>query len=149
MTKKQKQKQKSFYRRVKKAYQRTGGKTLAGNEITYIQFRNRVKQRQEAENLNVNEAIRKVTNTEGFVSAADRSRNNFIDAMKKEFKKDFKQLVAYNRRMKDERGRFVSMKKNMIWSKKYNGYVLGGRFLIDVTDSPKQINIIDLLWEEL
>ena len=142
-------KQKLIDKQIRKAYEETGGFDIDGEPISYRQFKERVYAMMKIHGITARQAAQKVLNTESFTSAAERSRENLIHAIRKEFPEDYKIIVEYNRRMRDAQGHFVSTKSNLEWSEYYGAYVLGGRYLIDVTDSPKQINIIDLEWENI
>ena len=144
LTKKQKLKNKRNYKIIRQYYEIA--KTKMDEEqlsrIGYRQFKNRVLAHARWDNLTVKEASRKVLNTEAFTSPAERSRTNFIEGIKEHFKEDYKYLTRLSR---DERGRFKALRENMKWDKDQKGYVIGDRYFVDVTNSPEEVVIIDLL----
>ena len=101
LTNKQKLKNQKKYKQIRKGYKEVKNK----NEfVTYKQFKNRVQAQMEANpSLNLKGAIKKVQNTESFTSAAERSRTNFIEALKKDFAEEYKQIRSLSR---DEKGKF-------------------------------------------
>ena len=132
-------------RTIREAYRRTGGYDVEGEEITYAQFRHRVIFKMSSEKLTAKQASLKELNTEVFVSKAQRSRNNLIDAIKDENPALLQEMYRINRQLRDEKGHFTSLRANMKWDKSKNGYVFGddfvGQYLIDVSNSPKEIFI--------
>lgn len=140
LTKTQKIKNQKKYEKIRKAYNEVKEK----NElVTYKQFKNRVQAQMEANpNLNLKGAIKKVQNTESFTSAAERSRSNFIEALKKDFGEEYKEIRALSR---DEKGRFKKLE--LEWTKHGDkwGYSFTGKkglkYFIDVKNSPEEVLI--------
>lgn len=132
-------------RAIREAYRRTGGYDVEGEEITYAQFRHRVIFKMSSEKLTAKQASLKELNTEVFVTKGERSRNNLIDAIRKENPALLAEMYETNRKLRDEHGHFTSLRKNMRWDKDRKGYVFGddfvGEYLIDVSNSPKEIFI--------
>lgn len=132
-------------RAIRAAYRRTGGFDVEGEPITYAQFRHRVVAKMASERLTAKQASLKELNTEIFVSKGERSRNNLIDAIRKENPAVLADMYEINRKLRDEHGHFTSLRKNMRWDKQRNAYVFGddfvGEYLIDVSNSPKEIFI--------
>lgn len=124
---------------AKKVWKRKG----LSDEIGFKEFWRKTQDRMIGEGLSASSAAKKYANTEKFVDAATRSRKNLIDTLRKDFNAEFKELVKLNRETR-VKGKFVSMKKNMVWSKEFNAYVLGGRYIIDVSNSPKEVIITDM-----
>lgn len=125
-------------KQIKKIYQSTGGVTIDGDPITFRQFKHRVLARAKAENITIRKAAVKERNTESFVSAGERSRFNLTSSIKEQFPEVYAEMKRINRGLRNEKGQFTSMYKNMKWSKEFNGYVLGD-YVIDVSNSPKGV----------
>ena len=131
-------------RQIRRIYKTTGGRTLEGDPITFTQFKNRVKARAKADNITIRKAALKERNTESFVSAYERSRYNLTEAIREQDPEMFRRLTEINRRLRDEKGHFTALHKNLRWDKERRGYVIGdmgGEYLIDVSNSPKAIYI--------
>lgn len=138
LTKTQKLKNQKKYEKIKKAYNEVKDKN---DLITYKQFKNRVQAQMEANpSLNLKGAIKKVQNTESFTSAAERSRANFLEALKKDFAEEYKEIRNLSR---DEKGKFKKLK--LEWTKHGDswGYSFTGkqglRYFIDVKNSPEEV----------
>lgn len=103
-------------------------------------FINQVKAIREVEGGTIKSAINKVANTAAFTPYAERAANNIIEATKK-FKK-FKELSILNR---DEQGHFKGFDKTQLrWDTTRGGYVYMEKYLIDVSNSPENISIVEL-----
>lgn len=143
LTKTQKLKNQKKYEKIRKAYNEVKDKN---DLITYKQFKNRVQAQMEANpGLNLNGAIKKVQNTESFTSAAERSRTNFIEALKKDFSEEYKQIRSLSR---DEKGKFKKLelewtKHGGSWGYSFIG-VKGLRYFIDVKNSPEEILVYEI-----
>ncbi len=87
----------------------------------------------------VKKYIRKEINSESFTSAAERSRTNLINSLKEDFPEQYKELKT-----KLGLGKFGSIKNNLAWNQTYGAYVMNGQYLIDVSNSPKTVNIVEL-----
>ena len=143
LTKTQKLKKQKKYENIRKAYNEVKDKNKL---ITYKQFKNRVQAQMEANpGLNLKGAIKKVQNTESFTSAAERSRTNFIEALKKDFAAEYKEIRNLSR---DEKGKFKKL--DLEWTKHGGswGYSFIGaqglRYFIDVKNSPEEVLVYEI-----
>ena len=143
LTKTQKLKNQKKYENIRKAYNEVKDKNKL---ITYKQFKNRVQAQMEANpGLNLKGAIKKVQNTESFTSAAERSRTNFIEALKKDFAAEYKEIRNLSR---DEKGKFKKL--DLEWTKHGGswGYSFIGaqglRYFIDVKNSPEEVLVYEI-----
>lgn len=127
-------------RDIRRGWEKSGGVKANGDPITYKQFKNRVKLRMAADGLSAKTAVSKELNSESFTSAGERSRNNFLEGIKQNFPESYKKILNLSRRG----GRFASPRNNLSWSKEFRGYIIAGRYYIDVRNSPKQVNIFDI-----
>lgn len=141
LTKKQKAANKRKYDRIRKAWKSTGGKKANGQDISYKQFKNRVEAQMNANDLDVKAAIKKELNTETFTTAAERSRSNLLESIKSDYKDVYDDLRYKSR---DSRGRLTKLSGNMVWDTERNGYVVGGKYFIDVSNSPEEIVIREI-----
>ena len=143
LTKTQKLKNQKKYETIRKAYNEVKDKNKF---VTYKQFKNRVQAQMEANpSLNLKSAIKKVQNTESFTSAAERSRTNFIEALKKDFAEEYKQIRSLSR---DEKGKFKKLelewtKHGGSWGYSFIG-VQGLRYFIDVKNSPEEVLVYEI-----
>lgn len=137
LSKAQKAKNKATYKKIRKAWDNTN------KRITYKQFKNRVISKAKADNISIKEAIKKEANTETFVSAAERSRTNLINAIKEKHREAYDEL----RNVARENGKFIKLKDNLEWDENYGTYVLragDNSYLIDVTNSPEEVFIREI-----
>ena len=143
LTKAQRAKNKRAYKTIRKYYEKAKLKMTEEQKrrIGYKQFKNRVKAKMKADDIGVKTAAEKVLNSEAFTSPAERSRTNLTESIKESFKNEWNDLRKLSR---DEKGRFKKVSENLVWDKERNGYVLGGKYFIDVTNSPEEIRIIEL-----
>ncbi len=143
LSKAQKAKNKRAYKTIRKYYEIARSKMSEEQRrrITYIGFKHRVQATMIEKDLNVRKASEKVVNSEAFTTPAERSRVNLKEAIREEFKSDWEELRKLSR---DKHGRFKKVEENLEWNKERGGYVLGGEYFIDVSDSPKEIRIIKL-----
>lgn len=134
----------AVYRRqdkqIRRIYETTGGQTVKGKTITYRQFKHRVVARMKSEDLTARKAALKEANTESFTTAAERSRYNLTQSIKKEFPQAYKEMAEINRALRTKQGRFTSLHSNLTWNKQFNTYQLG-EYIIDVSNSPKGVFI--------
>lgn len=143
LTKTQKLKNQKKYEKIRKAYNEVKDKN---DLVTYKQFKNRVQAQMEANpGLNLKGAIKKVQNTESFTSAAERSRTNFIEALKKDFAEEYKQIRSLSR---DEKGKFKKLelewtKHGGSWGYSFIG-AQGLRYFIDVKNSPEEVLVYEI-----
>lgn len=134
-------------RQIRRVYRQTGGVTRSGQQITFRQFKNRVKARAKIEGKTVLQAAKKERNTESFTSAAERSRTNLLDKIREKYStgpnSTWEDMKRINKGIRDPQGHFTSMRENMVWDRDLKGYVIGnditGMYLIDVTNSPEDI----------
>ena len=160
-------KEKSFNKIIRRYYKKTGYEmytkikkddgTYESKAISKIQFRHRVQATMKAYDLSPLQAAKKVLNTESFTTAAERSRTNLLNSMRKEFNADYKELVKLNRQIsRDAKGRFTSLKNNLQWDKDLGTYTLSGyrkegnkitpvKYMIVTTDSPKRVFIEEII----
>ena len=153
--------EKYFNRVTRRYYKKTGYQQTVKDEegntvtlkLTMKGFRHRVLAKMEADKLSPLQAAKKVLNTERFVSAAERSRTNLLNAMRKEFYADYKDLVKLNRQIsRDARGHFTSLKNNLQWDKDLGTYTLSGtrngkfvKYMIVTKNSPKGVYIEEIV----
>jgi len=126
-----------IYKQIRKQYNKIADK----NVMTYVEYKNEVFLRANADKINVKQAAIKLNNTELFVTRAERSRTNLINSLKKEHNYVFKKLKQLSR---NEKGQFVAMSNNLVWDRDLDGYILSGRYLIEVSNSPEEVNVFDL-----
>lgn len=139
LSKKQKAKNKAAYKVIRKEYNKVKDKA----DISYIQFKRRVRSKAKYDNISLKEAARKEARTETFYSAAERSRENLITAIKEKHKESYTELKNLSR----SKGKYQSIKDNLSWDKDRRGYVLnadGKQYFIDVTNSPEEVNITEI-----
>ena len=152
--------EKRFNRITRKGYQKTGFqqvvKNVKGNKVTKHlskqQFRHRVQAEMDAHDLSPQQAVKKVLNTERFVSAAERSRTNLLNAMRKEFNADYKELVRLNRQIaRGPKGQFTSLRANLQWDESLKTYTISGtrndkfvKYMIVTKNSPKSVYIEEI-----
>ncbi len=139
---------------IEEGYRKAMKKIPASDRITQSQWRNSILARvrfdihgrrdmtdreilDSVSERELRKHIRKELNTEEYTSAAERSRANLVQALKGEFPDEYKIL-------RSKIGQFESMKNNLSWNKDYGGYVFMGRYLIDVSNSPKTVNIVEI-----
>ena len=144
LTKAQKLKNKKKYEKIRKGYNEVKDK----NElVTYKQFKNRVQAQMEANpSLNLKRAIKKVQNTETFISAAERSRTNLIEALKKDFREEYKKIRKLNGRDENRKYRKLELEwteHDKKWSYSFTG-IDGVKYFIDVTNSPEEVLVYEI-----
>ena len=142
LSKTQKAKNKAAYKNIRKEYDKVKNKA----NVSYIQFKRRVKSRAEKDSISIKEAAKKEAHTETFVSAAERSRENLLEAIKDKHSEAYKKLKNASR----SKGKFQSIKENLNWDKKRNGYVLNTgtkQYFIDVTNSPEDVEVEEIAEE--
>lgn len=140
---------------AKKIWKKSDLKDAKGeNKLTFAQFWRRTKDNaisdtgsDDFQNMSasaIKKAARKTAHSETYVSASQRSRENIIHSLRTKFKDSFQEIKKLNREFRTKKGTFTSLKGNLVWSKEYNTYVLGGKYIIDVHNSPEEVNIIDI-----
>ena len=127
-------------KQIRRIYEETGGKTTKGKEISYRQFKHRVTARMQSEDLTARQAALKEKNTVSFTTAAERSRYNLTESIKRDFPEAYKEMSDINRGIRNNRGQFTAMHKNLSWNKQFNAYQIGD-YIIDVSNSPKGVYI--------
>lgn len=85
---------------------------------------------------------KKRLNRETYTSPAERSRVNMMQGLKEKHRDVYNVIRKLSR---DERGQFKKVEDNMTWNKDHGGYVIGGRYFVDVQNSPESVSIIDLI----
>lgn len=140
LSKTQKAKNKAAYKNIRKEYDKVKDKA----DVSYIQFKRRVKSRAAKDEISIKEAARKEARTETFLKAPERSRENLIEAIKTKHSDAYKKLKNVSR----SRGKFQSIKDNLTWDKSRNGYVLnadGRSYFINITNSPEDVEIEEIM----
>lgn len=140
LTRKQKQKNKTMYKVIRKYYEEAMSHPNA-SPISYIQFKRRVKAEMIRSDSDYKTAAKKTANTESFVSPAERSRFNLVEAIKEKFPGEYKELRNLSR---NKKGQFTSIRDNLVWNNELKGYILGNKYFIDVTNSPEEVIITTL-----
>ena len=139
LTKKQKAKNKSAYKAIRREYEKVKDKA----PVSYIQFKRRVKARAKSDNMTIKSAAKREARTETFLTAAERSRENILSGIKTKHREVYDELKNLSR----EKGRYQSIKDNLIWDKERKGYTLnanGKNYFIDVTNSPEDIKVMEI-----
>ena len=153
---------------VREIYEKVHGKQLTqevdenGNriekDITKKALKHRIQASMKLYDLTAKQAGKKVLNTQEFTTAAERSRKNILQAMRKEYHDEFEKLVNLNKEIgRDEHGRFTSLKNNLIWDKELKAYVIIGhrkvgndwvqvKYMIVTTESPKRM-FVEEIWD--
>lgn len=137
LTYKEKQLNKTKYRQIRKGWESTD------KHLDYKQFKNRVLAESQAYDITVKEAVKKVINSEAFTTAAQRSRHNLKEALKRDYKEIYAKMRNYSR---DEKGHYKSIE--LEWDKERGAYTFTGfqngiltRFIIDVIESPHAVTV--------
>lgn len=144
---------------IRDAYIKLGREKLTATDLegktklmTYRQFKNRVLATAKLQDISIEKATKKEVNTERFTSPAERARVNVLEGIKEEFKPTYKKIITMMRQ-RDSRGRFVkepdfNPASKLSWDRERRGYTFvdnsGVPWLIDITNSPKQINLVRL-----
>lgn len=139
LTKKQKAKNKSAYKAIRKEYEKVKDKA----PVSYIQFKRRVQARAKSDNITIKSAAKREARTETFLTAAERSRENILSGIKTKHREVYDELKNLSR----EKGRYQSIKDNLTWDKERKGYTLnanGKNYFIDVSNSPEEINVMEI-----
>lgn len=140
LTKTQKAKNKAAYKNIRKEYD----KVKDNAPVSYIQFKRRVKSRAERDNISIKAAAKREARTETFLSAAERSRENLIEAIKEKHAEAYSEL----RNLSRSKGKFQSIKDNLVWDNSRRGYILNAgtkRYFIDITNSPEDVIITEVI----
>ena len=147
LSKTQKAKNKALYKTIRKEYNKVknspenirGGKPV----VDYIGFKRRVKARAKNNNISIKEAAKQEARTESFLGAGERSRENLVTALKEKHRAEYNEL----RNLSRSKGKFQKISGNLNWDKDKGGYVLnadGKQFFIDITNSPEEVNIVEI-----
>ena len=142
LTKKQKAKNKSAYKAIRREYEKVKDKA----PVSYIQFKRRVKARAKSDNMTNKAAAKREARTETFLTAAERSRENILSGIKTKHREVYDEIKNLNKLNRD-RGRFQSIKANLTWDTERKGYILnsnGTKYFIDVTNSPEDVKIAEI-----
>lgn len=107
LTKKQKAKNKSAYKAIRREYEKVKDKA----PVSYIQFKRRVQARAKSDNITIKSAAKREARTETFLTAAERSRENILSGIKtkhREVYDEIKNLSRYSgKTIRDENGRIT------------------------------------------
>lgn len=144
LSKTQKAKNKAMYKNIRKEYNKVKDKA----NVSYVQFKNRTLSRAKADNMSVKVAAKREARTETFLSAGERSRENLLEAIKTKHAGAYSELKNLSR----VKGKYQSIKDNLTWDKKRNGYILNAgnrRYFIDVSNSPEEVNVEEITQEIL
>jgi hypothetical protein len=138
LTKAQKARNKAENNRIKRAYATTD------RSISYKAFKRRVVNRAKGEEISIKEAAKKEARTRTFKSADDIGKENIINAMKKDFKADYKEFrKAMGRMNKGE-----TYASRLEWDTSLKSWTFknnkGDKYMINEDNSPKQMEIIKL-----
>ena len=139
LSKTQKAKNKAMYKNIRKEYNKVKDKA----NVSYVQFKNRTLSRAKADNMTVKAAAKREARTETFLSAAERSRENILEGIKEKHAEAYSELKNLSR----VKGKYQSIKDNLTWDKKRNGYVLSAgdkQYFVDVSNSPEEVNIEEI-----
>lgn len=136
LTKAQKAKNKADNNRIRRAYETTD------KSISYKAFKKRVKKRAFGADLSIKEAAKKEART--FLTTKDIGRENILNAMKKDFKADYKDFRKAMGRLK--KGETYANK--LEWDKSLKAWTFenskGERYMINEDNSPKQMGVIQI-----
>lgn len=140
LSKTQKAKNKAMYKNIRKEYNK-----LKSNDynISYVGFKQRVLSRAKADNMTVKAAAKREARTESFWTAPERSRENLLAGIREKHAEAYSELKNLSR----VKGKYQSIKDNLTWDKKRNGYVLSAgdkQYFIDVSNSPEEVNITEI-----
>ena len=142
LTKKQKAKNKSAYKAIRREYEKVKDKA----PVSYIQFKRRVKARAKKDEMTIKSAAKREARTETFLTAAERSRENILSGIKTKHREVYDEIKELNKLNRDK-GRFQSIKSNLIWDTERKGYTLnanGKKYFIDVSNSPEDVKVMEL-----
>lgn len=140
LTKTQKAKNRAAYKNIRKEYD----KVKDNAPVSYIQFKRRVKSRAERDGISIKVAAKREARTETFLTAAERSRENLIEAIKEKHAEAYSEL----RNLSRVKGKFQSIKDNLVWDNSRRGYILNAgtkRYFIDITNSPEDVIITEVI----
>jgi len=140
LSKTQKAKNKAMYKNIRKEYNK-----LKSNDynISYVGFKQRVLSRAKADNMSVKAAAKREARTESFWKAPERSRENLLAGIREKHAEAYSELKNLSR----VKGKYQSIKDNLTWDKKRNGYILTAgdkQYFIDVSNSPEEVNITEI-----
>lgn len=136
-------------------YNNNAEKINRTHEVSYETWKRRIRAKMKNdpryEGLDIYQAAKKLMNTEEYVTAAERSRNNLFEAMKgyasKRFEgKNMYQELQYLSKRVNKQGKKVFDNINLTWNKNLRRYefsALGILYYIDVTNSPEDIFIME------
>lgn len=139
LSKTQKAKNKAAYKNIKKEYEKVKDKA----PISYMQFKHRTLDRAKRDDISIKEAAKKEARTDTFWKAPERSRDNLLAGIKEKHREAYDEL----RNLSRSKGKFQSIKDNLVWDKDKKGYILnaeGKQYFIDVSNSPEEVNIMEI-----
>ena len=142
LTKTQKAKNKAAYKAIRREYEKVKDKA----PVSYIQFKRRVKARAKKDEMTIRSAAKREARTETFLSAAERSRENILSGIKTKHREVYDKIKNLNKLNRD-RGRFQSIRSNLIWDTERKGYTLnsnGKKYFIDVKNSPEDVKVMEI-----
>lgn len=140
LTKTQKAKNQAAYKNIRKEYDKVKDKA----DVSYVQFKRRVNSRAAKDNISIKSAAKREARTETFLSAGERSRENLLAGLKEKHSEAYADLKNLSR----SKGKFQSIKENLKWDKDRKGYILNAgnkQYFIDVTNSPEEVNITEII----
>ena len=105
LSKTQKAKNKKAYKAIRKEYDKVKNKA----DVSYVQFKRRAVSRAKRDNTSLKEAAKKEAHTETFVSSAERSRENLLEAIKTKHKEAYSELKNLNR----SKGKYQKIQTNL------------------------------------
>lgn len=140
LTKTQKAKNQAAYKNIRKEYDKVKDKA----DVSYVQFKRRVKSRAAKDNISIKSAAKREARTETFLSAGERSRENLLTSLREKHSEAYADLKNLSR----SKGKFQSIKENLKWDTDRKGYILNAgnkQYFIDVTNSPEEVNITEII----
>lgn len=118
------------------------------NNVTQVSkkvFINRIKafkELDESARPTLKRAMDKLANTRVFTPYGERAVDNFVKGLKDNYPGAVKALSTA---VRDEKGHFTGFKKSELkWDNERRAYIYMGKIMIDIRNSPQQINMIRL-----
>lgn len=105
LTKTQKAKNQAAYKNIRKEYDKVKDKA----DVSYVQFKRRVKSRAAKDNISIKSAAKREARTETFLSAGERSRENLLTSLREKHSEAYADLKNLSR----SKGKFQSIKENL------------------------------------
>lgn len=155
LTKRQKARNKAKYNVIKRIFEK---EVKPKSDLTYKQFKENVKgqlnvkrKRDEKEKQvadftkdEIKAAAIKESRTDTIWEPWERSRDNLLESLKEKHQDAYSELKNLSR---GPGGKYQKIKANLEWDEKRNGYLLnadGKQYYIDITNSPEEVNIIEV-----